>query len=284
MSEQLYPNSPRSAHPKSRQPTAFKHVLGPDGRSRRVPYVPGRIRVDWLNTLSRVRGYGPDFALLSLLSSFTQHWMRGHDANICVQACIHLQDAAALLGIGSVITPVKVVVDEPHGRRAVYGSSAPVWQGPAFSGHCTLYMAGEGRMVDLTLCQFDGFQRLPYPYIGRVVFATTSGPALPTGAKLRVEVADRQLEYHVVDGGEALIRDAAPAQLAAAANPDLPGAIAAQTLDAARTLGIADRLLARHTRIRSLLSAIGDAPLHQAGSRVTFLLGGTPTPIESILE
>jgi hypothetical protein len=277
--------TPRSnSHPRARQPKAFKHVIGPDGWSRRIPYEPGVINVDWAETLSRVRSYEPDFALLSLLASYTQHWMRGHAANICAQACIHFQDAAALLGIDSAITPVRVLVDESHGRQAVYGSTTPHWEGRAFSGHCTVFAPGEGRLVDLTIRQIDGFQRLPYPYIGRVVYSTTSGHTLPPGARLRVEVIDRHIEYHVVEGGEALIRDAEAAQLAVTANPDLPNAIAAQTLEVVRTLGIAERLPARHTHIRELLQAIGSAPLHEDGSRVTFLVGGSPVSVDALLD
>lgn len=278
----------KASHSKSnaqkRRTTAFKHVLGPDGRIRPVRYEPGTLAVDWPGTLERARQNEPDFALLSLLASFTQHWMRGHTANVCAQACLHLQDAATLLGIDSVITPVMVLVDEPGQRRAVYGSTTPEWAGPVFSGHCTLFMPGEGRMVDLTIRQLDGFQQLPYPYIGRVVYSSKSGRELPAGAKLRVEVIDRFIEYHVVEGGEALIRDAEASQVAVAANPNLPGAIAAQTLDAVRSLGIAGLLPARHDRIFALLAAIDDAPLHQDGNRVTFLIDGVPTPLDSLLD
>lgn len=278
----------KASHSKSnaqkRRTTAFKHVLGPDGRIRPVRYEPGTLAVDWPGTLERARQNEPDFALLSLLASFTQHWMRGHTANVCVQACLHLQDAADLLGIGSVITPVMVLVDEPGRCRTTYGSANPEWAGAVFTGHCTLFMPVEGRMVDLTIRQFDGFQRLPYPYIGRIVYSSASGRALPAGARLRVEVIDRFIEYHVVEGGEALIRDSEASDLAVAANPDLPGAIAAQTLDAVRSLGIAARLPAGHDRIRVLLAAIRDAPLHQDGNRVTFLIDGAPTPLDTLLN
>jgi hypothetical protein len=274
--------SPSAA--RKRRSATFKHVLEPDGRVRHVRYEPGTLKVDWTDTLSRARNGDPDFALVLLLASFTQHWMRGHAANVCVQACVHLQDAATLLGISSVITPVKVVVEEPGRRRTVYGTATPEWNGPAFSGHCTVFMPDEGRMVDPTIRQLDGFQELPYPYVGRVVYSSTSGRALPAGAKLRVEVIDRFLEYHVVEGGEALVRDAEASQHAVAVNPDLPGAIAAQTLDAIRALGIAERLPARHSRIAVLLNAIGDAPLHQEGSQVTFVIGGSPTRVDSILD
>lgn len=281
-------NRRKASHSQSanrqRRSATFKQILEPDGRLRPVRYEPGTLKVDWTDTLSRARNGDPDFALVLLLASFAQHWMRGHAANLCVQACVHLQDAAALLGIDSVITPVMVVVDEPGRRSAVYGTATPEWNGPVFSGHCTVFMPDEGRMVDPTIRQLDGFQALPYPYIGRVVYSSKSGRALPAGAKLRVEVVDRFVEYRVVEGGEVLVRDAEASQLAVAANPDLPGAIAAQTLDAVRTLGIAGRLPARHGRIGALLDAIGDASLHQDGSQVTFVIGGSPTSVDSILD
>jgi hypothetical protein len=282
------PNRRKASQSKStartRRTATFKQVLEPDGRRRPVRYEPGTLKVDWPGTLTRVRQYDPDFALLSLLASFTQHWMRGHTANVCAQACLHLQDAATLLGIDSVITPVMVLVDEPGQCRAVYGSTTPEWAGPIFSGHCTLFMPGEGRMVDLTIRQLDGFQQLPYPYIGRIVYSSKSGRALPAGATLRVEVIDRFIEYHVVEGGESLIRDAEASQVAVVANPDLPGAIAAQTLDAVRTLGFVECLPSRHRRVRELLAAVESAPLHQEGNLVTFLIDGVKTPVEALIR
>lgn len=264
---------------RSGRRTAFKYVVGAGGHLRSVSYRLGKLGVDLEDIMERSRNGQPDFALHLLLGSFTLDWMRGHQANVCAQACAHVSDAAALLSLESVITPVRVIVNEPNGKTAVYGTERPRWTGQAFTGHCVLFLPAEQRIIDPTIRQIDGLQHLPYPYIGKVRYTNTDGRFLAPGAKLQAEVQERWIEYHVVEGGDALIRDAEPTRAAVTANPNLPEAVAAQTLAAIRALDIADRLPERHEPIRALLTAIGDAPLQFEGDRGVFAINGSQVTV-----
>jgi hypothetical protein len=275
------PIPPASTNPRKHK--EYKRVIAPDGETRNVAYRPGRLNVDIKDVLDRCRNGTPDFSPNLLLAAYTLDWLRGLPANICVQACLHLKDAAAILGLEAVLTPVVVYVDEPNGLRSVYGTETPAWTGPEFSGHCILFLPDEHRVIDPTIRQIDGFQNLPYPYVGQLKYGDRNARALPPGTTSKVYVKNRQIEYHVAEGGQALLTDANAAKIAVTANPDLPAAIAAQTINSLRALGVAERLPTRHGRIRALLSTIGDAPLLQEGSQATFLIGGSPTPVDSIL-
>lgn len=274
---------PSSAYGKRKQhPTAKKLIAYPDGRQEHRAYRIKPLRIDLEQCLSAAAGGAPDFAVVLVPAALTVDWMRTHPANVCAQACLHLVDAYRLLDVEAHIVPVTVAVEEGP-NLACYGEDPPKWDDNVYVGHCIVSVPGAGRFVDPTVQQFDGFQHVRYPYIGKTVFSSHDRQQYVSGDRFNLMVDNRLMIYTVAQADESLITDHPVAQHARTENDRAAANIAAQTIHAFRTLGLADRILDHHHRIRTILDTVGEAELRIEPGAARFIIDGRPRWIDELL-
>lgn len=265
---------PASAYGKRKQyPTAKKLIAFPDGRQEHRSYHIRLLRIDLPRCLGSAHRLGPEFALALIPAAFTVEWMRTHPANVCAQACIHLFDVYQMLGIEAHILPVTVAVAEGE-DIACYGDERPRWEGEVYWGHCMVNLPGLKRFVDPTIQQFDGFQHLPYPYIGKTVVNALEHQDSLVGERLGLQVDGRSVIYTVLDADEGLVAAHPMAENVREGNSHAPAMLAGQVVDALRRLEIAKDIPESFPRVRAMLDAVGDAPLIAEHASARFDFGG----------
>lgn len=267
---------PPSAYGKRKHhPTLKKLIAFPDGRQEHHTYRIKPLRIDLKQCLTAAAGGDPDFAVVLVPAALTVDWMRTHPANACAQACIHLVDVYRLLGVEAHIVPVTVAIKEGL-NLACYGEDPPTWDDTVFVGHCIVHLPGVGRFVDPTVQQFDGFQHLKYPYLGKTVFSSQDRRHYITGDQLRLMVDNRPVIYTVAEADESLIDDHPAAQHVRDKNERAAANIASQAIHTFRALGLADRIPDHHHRIRAMLDTVGEAELRVETGAARFIIDGQP--------
>jgi hypothetical protein len=252
--------------------------------------IPLRGNTEVLDSLLR---YPEPDALVETLVPFLWAGIgEGIPANICVDACLTLQQAYAQFGIASTVRVVDLVLKQASGRRRQYGSSTPSWSGPdnrVFDGHAVLALPGSGRFVDATVEQFEPVRRLNMgPLVGRTVAtsmpAASPQSALAPGAMFGVKRGGLMLMYTIAaEEYSAQIQAYASAPELAAGHYKAGLNLATLTLEALRHPEVIERARkSPHPRVRALLDAVGDAEVGGTGADIHFMLpgpDGVPAPV-----
>jgi hypothetical protein len=136
-----------AGHTSTKQSPHYKMLVMPDGTSRPTSYRPGRLKVNTEALLAKLDTIDPGLTLALLPAALWLDWLPGHTANVCVDACLTLKRAYALLGIESRILPVSVTVGRSDGPMSVYCPN-PTWNGSTFHGHCVMWLPDTQRLVD----------------------------------------------------------------------------------------------------------------------------------------
>ncbi len=242
--------------------------------------------------LESVLRFSEPEALVEMLVPFLWAGIgEGIPANICVDACLTLQQAYGQFGISSEVRVVDLVVKQASGRRRQYGSPTPSWSGAdnsVFDGHAVLALPDSGRFVDATVEQFEPVRRLNMgPLVGRTVAtsmpAASPESALAPGAMFGVKRGSMMLMYTIAaEEYSVQIQTYASSPALAAGHYKAGVNLATLTLEALRHPEVIERALkSPHPRVRALLDAVGDAEVRGAGADIHFVLpgpDGTPAP------
>jgi hypothetical protein len=248
-------------------------------------FTPGRLRSDngHLGQLLVADGIPPDTRVVMLLPMLWLSKAHGHRGNICLDACLTLQQAYRQLGITAELQPVELTVTDARGRVTVYGSAQPHWESDDFVGHVVLYLPGAERFVDATVEQYPQIakQRVG-PVIGRLTAASQpidpQRDRLPAGAQLVVPRGDLLLTYTTVaDAYVDVVRNADRVEDTKRAHYEAGVRFASWALLALREPGVIDGVRqAPFPRLQALLDILADAPeiIDQATDEYRFALPG----------
>ena len=194
----------------------------------------------------------------------------GHPRNLCVSACLGLQQTYAELGIAANPRAVDVVVtNQVTDHRTYYGRQDPYWTGTTSHGHCILLLPGSGRFVDPTVEQFPELRRYQLgPICGRAVAvqgtaeqrAAFARGEFPECSAFGVRRGDLLLLYTVVDPNGAIVTQVPTIALEEAEHERSARNLASQTLALLAQPEVIGRARqAPHPRVRALLELLDGA-------------------------
>lgn len=261
---------------KGRKP---KPVSRPGRKPNRgqTRYQPGQLGIPPELIAKMLAGGTPDQVVEMLPPFLWLHHSAGMPGNLCVPAALILQQAYALAGIESVLTPVELIIGhQVKGPMTRYGGGGGVWDGENFDGHCVLWLPGSGRWIDATVTQYPEVRAsLPIPVLGRMSSVSFGGTAasrealaegrLTPGIHMAVPREELLLDYTVVDGDSDAIAAGVHALLPGGAEQIRRAGInlVSAALDWWRKPGIVYRVReAPYPQVHALLDVIGEAPVH----------------------